>query len=241
MLIEMLLLAASCDVAGAALGTCQGICTSAGEASYTICAIEREQTTSGSQPGSPISKPLPKPQRLCSYYVNGTINVPTSSVITAWIDIGSRLCIGDEPPKPSEPVSYESVSEALSSYTAYANKPFAYFAPAREIEVDEPVNFGVNLGGGTHSGTLFGRSAEIRFYPTGAYWQFSDGQRLEGRFVSATFEEPELVLATATVRYRIDYRFPSQNWVVGASSTSLVSNELALEIVDPPRRSLLTN
>lgn len=225
---------------GAALGTCNGVCNSSGGASYTICAIERE-TSSVPQPGSAITTPQPKPQRLCSYYVNGTIDVPTSSVITAWIDIGSRLCIGDLPPEQREVAPIVSVSEALNSFTAFATKPFAYFTPVREIEVDEPVNFGVNLGGGTHSGSLFGRSAEIRFYPSSVSWKFSDGRQIQGRFVSATFEEPDMVFATATVWYRIDYRYPGQTWVLGASSTSLVSNQIALEIIDPPRRSLLTN
>lgn len=234
MLIELIILA-SCNATGAALGGCNQSCPSQAGASYTICAIEQKPIAS--KPGA--STPKPKPKRLCSYYVNGTIDIPTVGTITAWVDVGSRLCIGDPVPEPVVPkpkTVYEEVSDA---FTAYATRPFAYLSPGTEVEIGEPVNFGVNPGGGTHTGDLLGRQAEIRFWPTAVNWQFSDGQQIQGRNITTSFADPQLIRASASVDYRIDYRYPGSEWVNGAASASLGSNQLTLSVIDPPRRTLL--
>jgi len=182
---------------------------------------------------------IPKPKRLCSYYVNGTIDTPTASVITAWVEVGSRLCIGDPVPQPATPIVRTVAEEATDAFTAYATAPFAYFSPNRQIEISEPVGFGVNVGGGSHGGTLFGSPAEIRFIATGVSWRFSDGQTASGRYASVSFSEPQILSAYAIVSYRIDYRYPNASWVTGAAYASLDSNRVSLEVIDPPRRSLL--
>jgi hypothetical protein len=182
---------------------------------------------------------IPKPKRLCSYYVNGTIDTPTASVITAWVEVGSRLCIGDPVPQPATPIVRTVAEEATDAFTAYATAPFAYFSPNRQIEIAEPVGFGVNVGGGSHGGTLFGSPAEIRFIATGVSWRFSDGQTASGRYASVSFSEPQILSAYAIVSYRIDYRYPNASWVTGAAYASLDSNRVSLEVIDPPRRSLL--
>ena len=233
MLVELAILAASCNATGAALGICESECPTATGAGYTICSIQQETESSVSNPSTP------KPQRLCSYYVNGTIDVPTLSIITAWIDVGSRLCIGDPPPVEYAPVVRTIEEQVMDVFTAYAAAPFAYFSPNREIEITEPVSFGVNLGGGTHGGSLFGSPAEIRFVPSGVGWTFSDGQSGSGSSLVVAFSDPATVTAYANVQYRIDYRLPSANWVLGAASASLNSNTLSLQVIDPPRRSLL--
>lgn len=235
MLIEMLIWA-SCNAAGAALGGCDQDCPTQGAGSYTICQVEKTESNTK----KPVATaPKPKPKRLCSYYVNGTIDIPTVSVISAWVEVGSRLCIGDEVPKPQTAKPKTLVEEITDAFTAYATKPFAFLSPGGEVEVGESVNFGVDLGGGSHTGELFGRSAEIRFWPTDVRWHFSDGQSLSGRNVSAQFAEPQQLRASATVYYRIDYRYPGSSWVIGASSANLDSNQLVLSVIDPPRRTLL--
>lgn len=234
MLVEFALLLSSCSTSGAALGVCSNQCPYSQGASYTICA-ERE-TITGS--GSAVAKP--KPKRLCSYYVNGSIDQPTLSVITAWVEIGSRLCIGDEVVErvPVQKTANELVREI---FTAHAQKPFAFLSPSGQVEITEPVNFGVNTAGGSHLGELFGSAAEIRFIAQSVRWQFSDGQVHSGRYVSVSFANPQRVTATATVEYRIDYRYLGSSWVVGAARASLESNTLGLEVIDPPRRTLLTD
>lgn len=127
----------------------------------------------------------------------------------------------------------------MDAFTAYAIAPFAYLSPSGEAEITEPVSFGANLGGGEHSGELFGKMANIRFVAIGTKWSFSDGQRLSGQFVTTSFELPELVTASAEVSYRIDYRYPGESWVLNAATASLTSNQLSLSVVDPPRRTLL--
>jgi hypothetical protein len=233
-LVELVILFSSCSATGASLGICKNECPTSQGASYTICA-EKEL------PGSATSnKPAaPRPLRLCSYYVNGTIDVPTASIITAWVEVGSRPCIGDPPPADPKPRVRTVAEEVSDQFTAYATAPFAYLSPTGEVEIGEPVSFGVNVGGGTHGGKLFGSPAEIRFLATAVTWFFSDGQVANGRYVSVSFANPQQVTARANVTYRIDYRYPSSDWVLGAASASLDSNQLNLKVIDPPRRSLL--
>lgn len=267
MLVEVLLILASCDVKGAALGSCASSCTKPSGASFTICA-ERTLTSSSvkQNPASKpvpvakpvpkpivVRKPVPKPKRLCSYYVNGTIDVPTSSTITAWIDVGSRACIGDS--KPKTPVraaavvpvvqavpKIKTVSELTTeAFTAHATAPFAYLRQSGQVEIYESVNFGVSLGGGEHVGELFQEPATIRFVAIEIDWTFSDDQRLSGQFVTTSFSEPAQIGASAEVRYRIDYRRPGEPWILAASHASLVSNQLTLLVIDPPRRTLLVD
>ena len=138
-----------------------------------------------------------------------------------------------------KPVVRTIAEQVKDAFTAYATAPFAFFSPNQQVETMEPVNFGVNVGGGTNGGTLFGSAAEIRFIATGVSWSFSDGQSRSGRFVSVEFADPQIMTARAQVSYRIDYRYPGQGWVIGASSASLATNTLSLEVIDPPRRTLL--
>ena len=101
MLIEIFL-AASCSIEAAALGVCE--CSQdQTEGSFEVCATERITGREDMIRESPAT-PQPKPLRLCSWYANGTIDSPTLSVITAWVPIGSRLCIGDEVPEATRQV-----------------------------------------------------------------------------------------------------------------------------------------
>lgn len=242
MLVELAIIIASCDVNGAALGACVSQCPRSSGASYTICA-ERGQTSNSVtvELPSPSAPPKPKPMRLCSYYVNGTINIPTASVITAWVEAGSRACIGDPEPEPrvSPPATRTAEEITMEVFTAHAVRPFAYLSPSGEVEITEIVNFGVSQGGGEHLGQLFGAAATIRFVAVGISWSFSDGQRLSGQFVSTSFDQPRQLTAVATVQYRIDYLRAGGSWVFGAASASLDSNRLSLSVIDPPRRTLL--
>ena len=236
MLVEMALLFASCS--GSSQASCQSECSTLRGSSYTICAERGSKTSTTTKPKAPQPR-IPKPKRLCTYYVNGTIDIPTASVISAWVEVGSRLCIGDAIPLARVPIVRTIAEEATDAFTAYANAPFAFFSPNSQVEITEPVSFGVNVGGGSHGGTLFGSPAEIRFVATGVNWYFSDGQSVAGRYVSVSFLEPQVVSAYARVSYRIDYRYPNADWVSAAAFASLESNRVSLEVIDPPRRSLL--
>lgn len=236
MLVETLLTAASC--LDSSVDVCDAACSKAQGSSYTICAeIRLDGSSEG--PWEAIQPIIPQPQRLCSYYVNGTIDIPTASQITAWVEVGSRLCIGDPIPAQGTLTKRSYTEEVTDAFTAYAIDPFAYFNPNRQFEVLEPVRFGVNVGGGSHGGTLFGSPAEIRFVATNVGWRFSDGQSARGRYVSASFSKPQMVSAYAVVDYRIDYRYPNASWVTGAAFASLDSNRVRLEVIELPRRSLL--
>jgi len=223
---------------GSSPAACSTECSTLQGSSYTICAELDSEGGTTTKPND--SQPeIPQPKRLCSYYVNGTIDIPTASVIVAWVEVGSRLCIGDSIPLNTVSIVRTVGDEAFDAFTAYAVMPFAFFSPISQVEITESVHFGVNVGGGSHGGTLFGSPAEIRFVATGVNWHFSDGQSVGGRDVSVSFLQPQVVTAYAKVRYRIDYRYPNADWVLGAAFASLDSNRVSLEVIDPPRRSLL--
>ena len=235
MLVELGMLAiltSSCDVTKAALGGCGTSCSQLQPVpgSFSICGT---QTTPGSSTVG--STPRPKPMRWCSYYANGTIDIPTLTVITSWVEVGSRLCIGDPVP---EPIVYKSIGEQLNDiFTAQLAAPVAWRTGVDVPEPFEMVSFFVDSKTTMVPGSLFGRAATIRFTPVSVNWVFSDGQRISGGAVAKGFEEPGQVWGYANVSFQVDYRY-DQGWQSGAS-WSLQSNRVSLKVVDPPRRALL--
>ena len=126
------LLAASCSIEAAALGVCECSQEQA-QGSFEVCAMERIAGREEVIRESPAT-PVPKPLSLCSWYANGTIDLPTLSVITAWVPIGSRLCIGDEVPEATQQVV--SVDDEVSDvFGATSRTPFAYWSPGGELPV----------------------------------------------------------------------------------------------------------
>lgn len=235
MLIEFLaaaILSASCDVTKAALGGCGATCpTSITAGSFSLCESKTQKKSSTST----VSKP--KPQRLCTYYVNGTIDVPTLTIISAWVDVGSRLCIGDPIPEPV--VVVRTVQEELEDiFSARLANPKAWLTSRSKPEPFEPVGFTVESENSVVSGSLFGDPATIRFRPVSFSWTFSDGSRGTGDSVSKFFSEPGRAWGKASVRYEVDYK-KSGSWTYDAASWSLTSNTVHLEVIDPPRKTLL--
>ena len=237
MLIEILL-AASCSIEAAALGVCE--CSQdQTEGSFEVCATERITGREDVTRESPAT-PQPKPLRLCSWYANGTIDSPTLSVITAWVPIGSRLCIGDEVPEATRQVV--SIDDQVSDvFGAKSRTPFAYWSPGGEIEAGLPASFFVELAAGDFAGNLLGRSATIRFEPVTARWQFSDGEILSGFSVDRIFQSPGSLSAVAKVRVRASYQFAGGTWQQSDAEIWLSSNELAIPVVEIPRRTLLVS
>jgi len=234
-LIEILL-AASCSIEAAALGVCE--CSQEQtDGSFEVCATERITDREEVVGESPATS-QPKPLRLCSWYANGTIDSPTLSVITAWVPIGSRLCIGDEVPDATKQVV--SIDDEVSDvFGATSRRPFAYWSPGGEVEVGVPASFFVELAAGEFAGNLLGRSANIRFEPIAARWQFSDGETRSGFSVDRIFDSPGSLSAVAKVRVRASYRFDGGSWQQSDAEIWLSSNELAISVVEIPRRTLL--
>jgi len=234
-LIEILL-AASCSIEAAALGVCE--CSQEQiEGSFEVCATERitdrEEVSRESR-----ATAQPKPLRLCSWYANGTIDSPTLSVITAWVPIGSRLCIGDEVPEATKQVV--NIDDEVSDvFGAKSRRPVASWIPGGEVEVGVPASFFVELAAGEFAGNLLGRSANIRFEPIAARWQFSDGETGSGFSVERICDAPGSLSAVAKVRVRASYRFDGGSWQQSDAEIWLSSNELAISVVEIPRRTLL--
>lgn len=239
MLIEALaaaVLMSSCDVTKAALGACGSSCASTPTTpgSFTLCETTTSTKPGNATAGGPAS---PKPQRLCSYYANNTIDVPTLTIIQAWVDVGSRLCIGDA--VPEKPVVYKPVTEQLEDiFKASISNPRAWLVGPEDPEPFEDVSFEVEALPVSISGSLSGRPATIRFRPVGFSWSFSDGHSGQGRQISHAFDAEGDMSARALVRYEVDYQLGGA-WSQSVASWSLSSNQVRVMVVDPPRRALL--
>lgn len=235
-LIVELLLSASCSLDAVAIGVCE--CGApAGADSFQVCATERingrEDLVSRDSESSPA-----KPMRLCSWYANGSIDSPTLSIITAWVPVGSRLCIGDVPAEPSTRTN--TFEEEISDvFGASSKRPLAYWEPGGEVEVLVAANFTAQLTAGEFDGTLLGRAAKIRFEPVEAQWEFSDGTRGSGFSYSRTFESKGSFTAIAKVRVKPSYRFAGGDWQHSNVKIWLRSNQLSISVVEIPRRTLL--
>lgn len=231
-----LILASSCDVTSAALGQCG--CDTSVSGQFTLCAGTTTQTQ---LPGTnlPIEQ-RPIPLRLCSYYANGTIDIPTISVITTWVEVGSRLCIGDEVETLSPSAPPRTVEDDLSdSITAFSNRPAAWWEPGDMVEYEDVATFRVSDAGMDFVSRLLGERAEIRFTAISARWMFSDGETGSGFSLPKSFAEIGNYTAQALVRYRVDYRIGSSNWVLNATSWELAADPLNVPVVEYPRRTLL--
>lgn len=231
---------AGCDLTKAALGQCDVDCSGSQAGSFTICAIQGS-TSETSAPGRTQTSE-PKPMRLCRYFVNGSIDQPTIGVITSWIVVGSRLCIGDAIPEPSQavvPVIKSVQSQLSDQFSADTTKPFAWWKPGDELEVEEVGSFFVSAAEFQKSGRLFDKSAQIRFRPIHISWDFSDGMSGSGTGYQRGFSDIGIYRAVAVVDYEVDYKIGSGNWVSNAAAWSLNSNALTVLVIDPPRRTLL--
>lgn len=227
------LVRSSCDVTLAALGICSSQCDSAALATgeFSLCAKKQETKTSAAS--------SPAPMRECKYYVNGTIDVPTQTVITAWVEVGSRLCIGDKPVE-SKP-AYRSVTEQLDDiFSAKAQPPVAYRESSENPEPFEAVHFYAESSDQRQTGSLFGEPAQIRFRPVGYRWEYSDGATGFGRSNTRSFDGEGNHSAQVFVRFEVDYETGGV-WHHNAAQFTLGSNLLSIRIVDPPRRTLLVD
>jgi hypothetical protein len=204
---------------------------------FSVCA---DEVISGGRGESGVSDKAT--MRECRYFANGTIDVPTMTVITAWVPVGSRLCIGDVAPKPGKASGDQLTAEEIElrdKFTALAKRPLASFKPGSEVEIDDQIEFNVQADTEIVSGTLLGRAAQIRFRPVSARWEISEGQRLSGFSRGYAFSVAGNHWARAYVSYQVDYKYSSDNWVIKAASWELESNKLAIAVIERERRTLL--
>ncbi|MEY3561054.1 MAG: hypothetical protein RL068_206 [Actinomycetota bacterium] len=214
-----------------------GCGSSAGE--FSLCDSHHSQSQAPSVV-SPGVEPKPKPQRQCRYYANGTIDQPTLSIITAWVDVGSRACIGDEVNQSLITATpARTINEDLSDqFTAKSQKPTAWWNPGDQVEYDEMARFYVTRTTLEVSGELLGKPAQIRFRPISARWEFGDGSG-NGFTSDHSFARVGNYRVIAFVTYQVDYKYSGSTWVQNAATWELASNELRVPVVEYPRRTLL--
>jgi hypothetical protein len=204
---------------------------------FSVCAGEVVGGGGGSSGGSGEV-----PMRECRYFANGTIDVPTMTVITAWVPVGSRPCIGDEVAEPSSSSGSTMTAEEIElrdRFTALAERPTAWWSPGSEVEFEDEIELHVQASTEVISGVLLGRSAQIRFRPVTSRWELSNGRDLFGFHRSYAFSSPGNYWAKALVSYEVDYKYSSANWVYKAASWELASNKLSIAVVERERRTLL--
>lgn len=204
---------------------------------FSVCAEESVGSGGGGLGGS--DGPA---MRECRYFANGTIDVPTMTIITAWVTVGSRLCLGDEIPKPSsssDSWQNQAEIELRDKFTAFATRPIAIRTPLGEVEFEDLVSLRVQADTEVVTGTLLGRQAQIRFRPVSARWELSDGSSLFGFQKSHSFRTTGTFVARAFVNYEVDYRHSGGNWVFNATSWELGANKLTIVVIERERRTLL--
>lgn len=226
-MLSLPLLMASCDLIAAGLGVCGCASSATSELDYQLCAVQKVESEQNAAQD--------RPRRWCKYYSNGTIDVPTPIFIEAYVYVGSRLCIGDQPATPR--ISLED--ELNDQFRARSGAAVATWSPGGELEIDEVATFRVTFSEKTVSGSLLGRSASIRFTAVSHRWVFSDGDRATGSVVEKSFLEPQNQFAQGYVRVRVDYRYSGGAWVIGAMEGEIASNRLELRVIERPRKTLL--
>lgn len=212
-------------------------CENSTPGEFSVCA---EESSGGGSSGSVGTGGAG--MRECRYFANGTIDVPTMTIITAWVPVGSRPCIGDEIPEPSSSSaswSSQAEIELRDKFTALAQKPIASWEPGGELEIQDPIWLRVQAETAVVSGTLLGRTAQIRFRPVASRWEISDGSDLYGFHKSHSFDAPGTYFVRAFVKYEVDYKHASASWVFGAAQWELSSNKLSIVVIERERRTLL--
>lgn len=144
-----------------------------------------------------------------------------------------------------------SSATSSTSQTRSEQQTLAGFAPSVDLalsgvaRVGSELEFVASTKIAQESGQLFGTAAIIRFTPVSATISFGDGQLAEASAIAGGFESahsyraPGRYLAQALVRFRVDYRLGGNSWVVGAAEVVVGSNSLNVDVLQPPRRTLL--
>ena len=204
---------------------------------FTVCAEDSKPGTGGGSSGS--SGPA---MRECRYFANGTIDIPTLTVITAWVPVGSRPCIGDvvaEPSSSSGTWQTQEEIELREKFTALATRPKAWWNPGQAVEFLDPVELHLQAQTEVVIGDLLGKEAHVRFRPVAVRWECSDGSVLFGFHKIHSFENPGSYQAQARVKYEVDYRYAAGNWVFNAAHWELTSNKLTIPVIERQRLTLL--
>lgn len=210
-------------------------CSDSTPGEFSVCATD-------SVGGSPGGSGTGVQMRECKYFANGTIDLPTMTIITAWVPVGSRLCIGDAVPQPSSASAgwpKQAAMELRDKFTALATRPSAWWSPGGAVENQDPIQLGVSAQAEIISGSLLGRPAEIRFRPVSARWEISDGDALYGFLSGHSFDAAGTYFATAFVEYEVDYRLTGSSWVLQAATWELRANKLTIAVIERERRTLL--
>lgn len=212
-------------------------CSNAMPGQFSVCAEESNGTDGSGSTGTGGVL-----MRECKYYANGTIDVPTMTVITAWVPSGSRLCLGDAMPDQSGSSSSWSNQvkiELRDKFTAFASRPTASWTPNAEVELEDMIELKVFAQTESVSGSLLNRPAQIRFRPMSARWEISDGSNPFGFRASHSFNAAGIYVAIATVTYEVDYKLSAKDWVMNAARWELSANKLNIVVIERERRTLL--
>ncbi|GGI45969.1 hypothetical protein BCL57_001471 [Agromyces flavus] len=142
------------------------------------------------------------------------------------LDLADCVFVGAEP-EPAPAGEPAVTMRDIASFRPGA--PGNAMEPSGWAVVGLPANFMAEASVQTRSGTLLGRSAEVRFHPVGYRWTHSDGAAVQASAPGATWEQLGQAEFTATatshayaasgeytvdltVVYVAEYRFDGSVW-----------------------------
>jgi len=152
------------------------------------------------------------------------------------------------PPPLAQTVSSPAINTRTPTRSATESDEFAAQVPTPGLTISQtPVRVGAQVefqlfaSATTNAGSLLGQAAEIRFTPITAVIFSGDSVSLTGFTATHRYLEVGVYSARATVSYRVDYRIGSGSWVLNAAILESVSNSVAVQVLEPRKRTLLVD
>ena len=139
---------------------------------------------------------------------------------------------------PAKTVSIVSQNPAASSNSSGSanfspDESSAVVSPSNLLSVGQPANFSSDPKTHYRLGFVLGRSAEVRFTPLRADWNFSDGATATGARVTHSFD-PGFFDVEVVITYSISYRLEGQaNWIADPGQIGMPAI-VSVEVNDQP-------
>jgi hypothetical protein len=189
-------------------------------------------------PPCPSSSPAPKPAAKPTVAKPAAPAAPAITVARP-VQVAPPLVQTVSSPAVSTRTPSRSVTER-DEFAAQVPTPRLTISPSA-VRVGAQVEFQLSASATTNAGSLLGQAAEIRFTPIAALIATGDSATLQGFSATHRYLEVGVYSARAMVSYRVDYRIGSGNWVLNAAILESFSNSVAVQVLEPRKRTLLVD
>lgn len=158
---------------------------------------------------------------------------PPEGAGLTYIFTGPSITFSMENPAAAEEAAevqnYESVAvQAQQAFRDLAPNPVANYT-FRTLSTSKEFFFSTDSSERIYAGTLDGKPADYRVVPTSASWTLTlqgGTAKLRNGFNTSIYyaRNGKTFSARVSVNYRIDYRYPGADWVIGAATGNRLSN-----------------